>query len=531
MPTSLGLYIENNLIKYAKVTKNNEAVKVESFGVKFYDNIQTTIRQIIEETYSFKTPITINTSDEIYDEIEVFKLLSKKDIDNVIKTEFENICYEKDINKNAYEQRYILTNLNNSDDKIKSINISVPKTSIEQRKNQFSDYKISNILPLSISINSLIKSEKKETVLIVNIEKNTTITKITNGNISNIYTVNAGGQEILEKIARKENSFAKAYDVCKSSTIYAETDKDLQYEENEYLEDIMPTLFQIASEIRKITNQSVENIEKLYITGTMAVINNIDIYFQNFLENINCEILKPSFINTYSKINIKDYIEVNSAISLAIQGMEKDNKSINFNNESSAKKIFELLNSNVSDLKVYNVNKAIDNVAKKLGGQTNIIIITCSMLIISYFMGTVIINKQLEDKIAKANKSISSTNERISKMQEYKEKFNSKTSTYKLLISEIENNNNANSQDKRYKYTIPNLLNNIMAVIPKNVQLTSIQNTAGTHIVIKANSKKYEQLAYFKTKLKTEGILNNVISDTGTASKGVITVTIEGELP
>ena len=61
MASSLGLYVEDNLIKYAKVTKNNEDIKVESFGVKFYENIESTIRQIVEETYSFKLPICIMT--------------------------------------------------------------------------------------------------------------------------------------------------------------------------------------------------------------------------------------------------------------------------------------------------------------------------------------------------------------------------------------------------------------------------------------------------------------------------------------
>ena len=39
MPSCLGLYIENNLIKYAKVTKEKDMLRVDSFGVKFYDQI------------------------------------------------------------------------------------------------------------------------------------------------------------------------------------------------------------------------------------------------------------------------------------------------------------------------------------------------------------------------------------------------------------------------------------------------------------------------------------------------------------
>lgn len=531
MPSCLGLYIEDNLIKYAKVSKNNDALKVESFGVKFYEKIGTAIKQIVEETYSFKLPISINTTDEWYNEIEVFSLLSKKDIDNAIKTEFENICYLKDLNKNIYEQRYIFTNSYKGDDKIKAIHISVPKTSIEQKKNQFTEYKISNITPVSVSISSLIKKEKKGTVMIVNIEKDTTITKITNGTVADVQILNYGSQEILEKINQKENSYAKAYEICKNSTIYTETDKDLQYEENEYLEDIMPTLFKIVSQVRKTVDESMENIEKIYITGTGAVVNNIDIYFQGYLRDIQCEILKPSFINNNSKINIKDYIEVNSAIAIGIQGLDKNSKEINFKNESNVDKVLDLLTSNVSEVKHSEVAKNLGNFFGRFNRQIDMLSMTFVMMVVLYCSGMLVIDAQIKNKIEDANKSIDDTNTKIEQIQSHNRRFNTQISKYETLITNIQDLNDANSEDKRYRNTIPNLLNNIMAVIPRGVQLISIQNTTDTHIVINARSTSYEEVAYFKAKLKTEEILEDVVSDTGTLIDGYLTVTIEGELP
>ena len=98
-------------------------------------------------------------------------------------------------------------------------------------------------------------------------------------------------------------------------------------------------------------------------------------------------------------------------------------------------------------------------------------------------------------------------------------------------MKDIEEDNDKNSENKRYKNTIPNLMNNLMSIIPKEVQLTSIENSNGSHIKIEAKSSKYEQLAFFKTKIKTEGILTNVISDTGVAEGSSIKLVIEGELP
>ena len=60
MPSCLGLYVEQNIIKYAKLSKDNNGVKIDSFGIKFYDDLNETIKQVISETYSFKTPISIN---------------------------------------------------------------------------------------------------------------------------------------------------------------------------------------------------------------------------------------------------------------------------------------------------------------------------------------------------------------------------------------------------------------------------------------------------------------------------------------
>lgn len=531
MPSCLGLYIEDNLIKYAKVSKNNDSIKIESFGVKFFENISLAIKQIVDETYSFKLPISINTSDEIYNEIEVFSLLSKKDIDDLIKTEFESICYEKEISKNVFEQRYILTSSEQGNQKIKAIHISLPKTSIEQRKNNFLEYKISNIMPLSIAISNLLNKNSKETSLIVNIENNTTITKVKNSMLSDIRILNIGAKEILNNINQKENSYSKAYEICKNSTIYTESDKDLQYEENEYLEDIMPTLFNIVTQVRNIIEESVETIDKVYITGTGAIINNIDIYFQDYLKDTSCEILKPSFVNNNSKINIKDYIEVNSAIALALSVLEKKDIDVNFLKTNSFNKLSELFNRDISITDSSEITKKINEFFIKYRKQYTTISTSFLIIVLAYSIVSCVIGKQLDYKLEKTNESIGNTQKKIEKVEEYNKKFKSLQSKYETLISNVEDINNENSEDKRFKNSIPNLLNNIMTIIPTNVQLISIENTTDTHIVIKAKTNNYEEISFFKTKIKTEGILENVVSDTGTTAGSYLTVTIEGELP
>ena len=82
------------------------------------------------------------------------------------------------------------------------------------------------------------------------------------------------------------------------------------------------------------------------------------------------------------------------------------------------------------------------------------------------------------------------------------------------------------------------MLNQIVYIIPKNVQITSIDNnevTSGNetkqHIVITAQSRQYEQLAYFKASIEKNGYLTSVTSTEGTKNGEYVVVTIEGDLP
>ena len=127
MSSCLGLYIEEHIIKYAKVSKDKDVIKVDSFGVKFYDKINEAISQIIKETYSQKTPISVNISEEMYNNFDMFALLSKNDLQKAIKTEFESFCTEKEYNPNAFETRYAVTENTEDKQKIKIIHIAENK--------------------------------------------------------------------------------------------------------------------------------------------------------------------------------------------------------------------------------------------------------------------------------------------------------------------------------------------------------------------------------------------------------------------
>ena len=97
MAGSLGIFIDEKVIKYAKLKKDKDVIKVESFSVDFYEkeNLISSIKKIISETNSEHDQINVNVSNEIYNYFEAFSMLEKKDIKDSVQIDFELLCGEK----------------------------------------------------------------------------------------------------------------------------------------------------------------------------------------------------------------------------------------------------------------------------------------------------------------------------------------------------------------------------------------------------------------------------------------------------
>lgn len=544
MPSCLGLYIENNLIKYAKVTKEHDLIKVDSFGVKFYDNIKDAINQIVSETFSYKTPISINLSEEMYQYFYFFNLLNKNDLKKAIETEFDSYCYDKGYNRNAIESRYALVPDMQNTEKIKAIYISTNKVEINRKLQELEGNNVTQILPLPMCIPNIMEVKEKENVIIVNMEEKTTITTILNQNIYSVDRIEEGTNNILEKINEKENSYAKAYEICKNTTIYTMEGKELlQEDENIYLEDIMPTLYNIVQKIKEFTENSVNRIDKIYITGTGCIINNVDLYFQEYFPSIKCEILKPYFINNNVKINIKDYIEVNSAIALAMQGIGNGIKNLNFKKPSLSDQLPDWMKIEFGSKKTKEesnkINKKI-NFSLDLKGQfdnTEKWLLRTIMGLISfviiYFAITTFLKVQTNNKLAEVNDVMDDTNKQIEIASQDIQTLNNKASNYEKMTENLKNYSEEIATNLKAKNVIPLLLTRIMNVIPEGVTITAIENTSESHVVINAQSADYDLLGFFKGSLIVEGILSpsTVVSTSGVKQDGLVKIVIEGDMP
>lgn len=537
MSSCLGIYIQNNLIKYAKVSKERNNVKVDAYGVKFYDaDVENVIEQIVKETFSYQIPISVNITNEKYTYSTVFALLKQQDIEKAINTEFEFFCNNNNKNKNTIEYRALQMPNMEDKDKLRVLYAYTEKTNIVETIQQFDKYKVQNISPIAMIIPNLDRTIEQEKCIVINIEDSTEITTITNGKIYKIDRIDTGMKKILSTIAERENSIQKAYEICKNTTVYTKAGQNLKIEGNEYLEDIMINLQDIIEQTKETIIKNGIEIDNIYITGMGLMINNIDLLFQeNFIEK-KCEILVPYFVEkTNVKINIKDYLEVNSAISLALQGLDPKKKETNFNNSSKTK---DLLSMDVSQIITILKNRPKKTSKEVLNTETDFMdnillrISTALLLIIILYMGaSYSIKNQLNTKIAETNEAIEKTNNELAKIEETSKLINTRTNEYQNLVKKIDDANSKISETYLSKNAIPNLLNKVMQTIPTGVQLISINNASGKRIEIIAQAKKYDQLGYFKAALEEEGILTNITSTKGIKQDNLISITITGELP
>ena len=477
-------------------------------------------------------------------------MLNKNDLKKAIETEFDSYCFEKSYNRNALETRYALLPDVQDKEKIKAIYISTNKAEINKKMQDFEGNSISYIVPLPMSIVNIADINEKENIAIVNLEEKTIITSIIGNNIYSVDRIEESMESVLNSISEKENSYAKAYEICKNTTIYTMEGKELlQEEENLYLEDIMPTLYKIVQRVKEVLENSLNQIDKLYITGTGCIINNIDLYFQEYLPSVKCEILKPYFIPDNVKINMKDYIEVNSAIALAMQGLGYGIKNLNFKKPSLSDQMPDWLkietgnkkqkqqneDKKPSKLNMSKINFSFDWKAKFDSTERWLLRTTTGIIsfIILYTIVTMFLSNTTNKKMLEVQDVQDHTNKQIAMVTEDIQTLNNKATDYQKMTENLKNYSDEVATNLKNKNVIPLLLTRIMNVIPKGVTITSIENTTGSHIVINAQSEDYDLLGFFKGSLIVDGILSpsTVVSTSGIKQEGIVKIVIEGDLP
>lgn len=579
MPNCLGVYAEKNLIKYAKVSRDKASTHFEilAYGVKFYENLEETVKSVINETNSTADELCMNISRENYVEFNVFNKLKPKEIKELLTTEFSSYCNEKGVPASVWEMRYSLVRNTNNPDSYKAICVTADKAELSNLWQMFETERLTSLSAMPFTIMNVLKDKGLgEQSAIVNIEDETTVTVITKGEVAKVVSIPIGMEEILSSLADRFNSYSKAYEACKGVTITFDDTYNFSDDQKQVMEILLPSMYDLRERVKKAISEYGAEIRKVYLTGTGVVINNLDLYFGEVFDAQTCEILKPFFINRDAN-NAKDIIEVNSAVALAMNGLGLNDKTLDFCagsqtflggdvikkkwkkliSQETLDKVKEKLLSikkvqknpkveqgealkpnvefdeNVGSGEIINAEPETEYVSVGLDSFDKWLIRVAVSLGLAFFTYSGLsyyTNNIIEAKTNEAVKNIQTTKNQILNVESDIDFVETQAMEYKSKTDKLAKILETIKMTAEHSFSVPNFMSQLMFIIPEDVRVTSVTITTDNQVTIEASSGKYAQLGYFVSRLKLEKALNNVDMEVLSMDSD-IKIKINGELP
>ena len=579
MPNCLGVYVEKNLIKYAKVSRDKASTHFEilAYGVKFYENLEETVKSVINETNSTADELCMNISRENYVEFNVFNKLKPKEIKELLTTEFSSYCNEKGVPASVWEMRYSLVRNTNNPDSYKAICVTADKAELSNLWQMFETERLTSLSAMPFTIMNVLKDKGLgEQSAIVNIEDETTVTVITKGEVAKVVSIPIGMEEILSSLADRFNSYSKAYEACKGVTITFDDTYNFSDDQKQVMEILLPSMYDLRERVKKAISEYGAEIRKVYLTGTGVVINNLDLYFGEVFDAQTCEILKPFFINRDAN-NAKDIIEVNSAVALAMNGVGLNDKALDFCagsqtflggdvikkkwkkliSQETLDKVKEKLLSikkvqknpkveqgealkpnvefdeNVGSGEIINAEPETEYVSVGLDSFDKWLIRVAVSLGLAFFTYSGLsyyTNNIIEAKTNEAVKNIQTTKNQILNVESDIDFVETQAMEYKSKTDKLAKILETIKMTAEHSFSVPNFMSQLMFIIPEDVRVTSVTITTDNQVTIEASSGKYAQLGYFVSRLKLEKALNNVDMEVLSMDSD-IKIKINGELP
>lgn len=327
MASCLGIYLNNSVVKYAKLTSDNgNNVKIESYGVRFIKESQMdTLKNIIDETNSSNTPIIMNPQGSRFINYQMFDQVQNSGVaSDVAKMEFEAWCEKNAKVPDRYTYVFKNAEIRNEENKFNSV-IDFTEKAFLKEYQKIGESDVSAIYPPELLLGRLVPKEEQNYMLI-NLDNALSLQIFLDGKLRDIRFYDVGMGQILNDFAAKLGSYQKAYEACKQLNVYS----DEATNNDKLLESIAePVLQEILRNIAGMATRYKGKITKVILTGTGIVFTNIDILIREFI-NLRCEILKPECINVTNIRNIAEALETTLAISLANEYFIQQDTDLNF---------------------------------------------------------------------------------------------------------------------------------------------------------------------------------------------------------
>lgn len=542
MSSCLGLYINDNIVKYAKMTMdNNKNITLENYGIRYVkESIKNVISNIIEETNSSKDLIAINSQKDIFVNYTMFDQgISKNFSSDVARMEFESWCEKNGKVPAKYLYVYKVADVANNENKFNAALNIIEKDTLDEY-NTVGDSKVTDMYPVQFLMNRLVPNEESN-YLLVNMDDKLSISVVSENNIVDFKFYEFGMKDLIFKFSQTLGSYQRAYEACKQLNVYS----DEETNNDKKLEEIAePILQEILKSVAVMVNKYRKNIDKVILAGQGTVFTNIDILFKEFL-SIKCDILKPDFLkNTTDVRNLAEALEATQAMAIALETVSPKENNLNYIKTSNKikNKFDKLISREARANKIRKKNEqAKENILKAkldLKEEKLPMIVTCagivaSLAVIAYLSFSIIYSTNVDktiDKIAKEKNRVLAEKSKISDDIKY---INSNTQKYSAInerVQELVGDIEKSNVSKYTTYNVASFLQEIIRIIPVNVKFDRISSDDNKHVVIKAESDSYPALGYFITQLKSNGPLQNVkINSIKNGSTTV--VEIGGDLP
>ena len=549
MSSCLGIYIGEKVVKYAKLTReeNSSRIKAITYGTKIHlGNKSDIISNIVTATGSEGVPVCINSEGERIHKTEVLRIISKNDLESLVDLEVVDFTGNEDKNERSYVYKYVLLDsLVSRDNYTANIVIQdrpgVDKYLSEENTSVVSMYSLPYVL-------DEIAPKEVSNYLIIDMNENTDLIFVSDGKLLDVINMDLGMKKIMDTFPEMLGSYQKAYDTCKTINVFSDESNVNNPELERVIEPVLQdALNRIQNKIRELNLK----IDRIYLSGTITLFINSDMLFEQYFDTPT-EKLRPYFIDAKdSNNNMSEVTEANEAFALAYEGLMVERPELDFLRQNKkfgnifakvgkikstgAKIVNE--NNKGPKLKVNrNENVFIGNInlekVKSILIFANVIMFTL-LLVYSVFGGiyNAQMNKQIENVVeekAKVTENTVKVNSDITYINSNKEKY----SNYVSYVDETIRKINKGEIGKYSTYNVALFMLKISKYIPDGVLLKSIKSDSSKHVTIIASSNSYAQLGYFVSQLKLEGILEpSSVRTTAVAHDAVITVTIGGDLP
>jgi Tfp pilus assembly protein PilN len=143
---------------------------------------------------------------------------------------------------------------------------------------------------------------------------------------------------------------------------------------------------------------------------------------------------------------------------------------------------------------------------------------------VAYYAG-----KLLSEKNKLADSRMEQIKQELADIEADTTQINSSAVEYQSKTNKLEAIINKIRQEDERSFDVPNLLSQIMFMVPDDVKITSLEVATNDQVTIEANSGKYSQLGYFVSKLKIDNILKNVDMEV-LGMENNIMIKVSGEL-